>query len=261
MTNRWTNWLRSDTTSGDTRMTQPDSDLPRVVSRDEWREARTELLEKEKELTQKRDELNAERRQLPMVEIDKNYVFEGPDGEVSLLDLFEGRRQLIVYHFMFDPEWDAGCKVCSLLADNIGHLSHLHALDTSLVMVSRAPYDKLEQYRSRMGWSVPWYSSYGTDFNYDFHVTLDASHGSIEHNYRDFTELASNGSTEAHGTSVFLRDGDDIYHTYSSYERGNGLLVGTFNYLDLTPLGRHEHRPADQDTDGNWLRRHDEYDE
>jgi predicted dithiol-disulfide oxidoreductase (DUF899 family) len=239
--------------------------LPDIVSRDEWRAARTELLAKEKDLTRQRDALNAERRRLPMVEIDEDYIFKGPDGEASLLDLFEGRRQLVVYHFMFDPEWDEGCKVCSFLADNIGHLSHLHSLDTSLVMVSHAPYDKLEQYRSRMGWSVPWYSSYGSDFNYDFHVTIDASRGSVEHNYRDVTDLARNGSTEAHGTSVFLRDGDDIYHTYSSYERGNGLLVGTFNYLDLTPLGRHEHReePAGHrdGTSGNWLRRHDEYDE
>ncbi|MGH2393816.1 MAG: DUF899 domain-containing protein, partial [Candidatus Limnocylindria bacterium] len=146
---------------------------PSVASRAEWQAARQALLVREKELTRLRDAVNAERRRLPMVRIAKEYVFDGPHGTARLLDLFAGHRQLIVYHFMFDPSWDEGCPSCSLLVDNIGHLSHLHARDTSLALVSRAPLDKLEAYQRRRGWTFPWYSSYGSDFNYDFHVTLD----------------------------------------------------------------------------------------
>lgn len=146
---------------------------PRVVSRDEWLAARRELLAEEKEFTRQRDALNTGRRKLPMVEIDKKYTFRGPDGQVSLPDLFKGRGQLLIYHFMFDPDWDEGCETCSFLADGIGHLAHLHARDTTLAMTSRAPLPKLEAFRQRMGWTVPWYSSFGSDFNYDFHVTLD----------------------------------------------------------------------------------------
>ncbi|MCA1655679.1 MAG: DUF899 domain-containing protein [Pseudonocardiaceae bacterium] len=191
-----------------------------------------------------RDELNAERRMLPMVRVDKDYVFEGPEGKVTLADLFDGRRQLIVYHFMFDPAWDAGCAGCSRLVDNIGHLAHLHARDTSLVAVSRAPLAKLTAFRERMGWTLPWYSSFGSDFNYDFHVTLDESVAPVEYNYRDREELLArygNAAGEGHGVSVFLRDGDTICHTYSAYARGTDLLNGTSNFLDLTPLGRQEH--------------------
>jgi predicted dithiol-disulfide oxidoreductase (DUF899 family) len=246
-------------------MTENQAQLPEVASRGEWREARRELLEKEKELTHKRDELNAERRRLPMVAIDKDYAFEGPDGEVSLLDLFEGRRQLVVYHFMFDPEWDEGCPSCSFVADNIGHLAHLHARDTSLAMVSRAPVETLEVYKNRMDWAIPWYSSYGSEFNYDFHVTIDASHDAVEYNYRDLSEPLGDESTEGHGLSVFLRDGDDVYHTYSTYARGVERLVGTYNYLDLTPLGRGEkwEEPAGRSDSSpmGWLRRHDDYDD
>jgi predicted dithiol-disulfide oxidoreductase (DUF899 family) len=167
-------------------MTESQRNLPQVVSRDEWLAARKELLAREKELTRQRDELNAERRRLPMVRIDREYVFEGPDGKASLLDLFDGRRQLIVGHFMFDPRWDEGCSSCSAGADEIsnGLLKHLHARDTTFVYVSRAPLAKIEAYKARKGWTFPWYSSYGNDFNYDFHVTLDESAAPIEYNYR-----------------------------------------------------------------------------
>jgi len=152
-------------------MTLTDATLPKAVSRDEWLAARRALLAKEKELTRHRDAVNAERRRLPMVRIDKQYVFDGPAGKASLLDLFEGRRQLVVYHFMFDPGWVEGCPSCSLVADNFGHLAHLHARRTSLAAVSRAPRARFEPYQRRMGWTFPWYSSFGSDFNYDFHVT------------------------------------------------------------------------------------------
>ncbi len=243
--------------------------LPQVVSRDEWLVTRKELLAKEKEATRARDALNAERRKLPMVEIDKNYVFEGPDGTVKLLELFEGRRQLIVYHFMFSPEWDEGCPSCSLLVDNIGHLAHLHARDTSLCVVSRAPLAKIEPFKARMGWTFPWYSSYGSGFNYDFHITQDELVTPAEYNYRDKAELEQAGETwflegEQPGVSVFLRDGERIFHTYSTYARGSDVLLGTYNYLDLTPLGRQEdwERPAGR-SDGPfmwWVRHHDKYD-
>ncbi len=245
-------------------MTEIELNLPNVVSRDEWLAERKKLLTKEKELTRARDALNAERRRLPMVEIDKEYVFEGPEGKATLLDLFEGRRQLVVYHFMFDPSWDEGCPSCSLLADNVGHLSHLHARDTSLVMVSRAPLDKIEDYKDRMGWTVPWYSSYGSDFNYDFHVTIDKSQDSVEYNYQDLSGRDGSGSIEGHGTSVFLRDDGRVFHTYTTYARGAEILLGTYNFLDLTPLGRQEdwEEPAGR-SDGpmmSWVRRHDRYD-
>ncbi len=227
-------------------MTQPEIDLPAVASRDEWRAARIELLEKEKEFTRKRDELNAERRRLPMVEIDEEYVFDGPDGEVSLLDLFDGRRQLIVYHFMFDPDWEEGCPSCSAWTDEIarGHLNHLHSRGTSLALVSRAPWETIEPFKERMDWTVPWYSSFGSDFNYDFHVTMDESVTPIEHNYEDAETLERKGidqlEGELPGISVFLRDDDVVYHTYSTYARGMEQVGGSNYFLDLTALGRQE---------------------
>ncbi|HWM91441.1 MAG TPA: DUF899 domain-containing protein [Thermoanaerobaculia bacterium] len=253
---------------------------PRVVSREEWHVARKELLTKEKELTRQRDALNAERRRLPMVEIDKDYVFEGPEGRVSLLDLFCGRRQLIVYHFMFEPgapppgksgePWDEGCSGCSFMADNIGHLSHLHARDTSLVLVSRAPLAKIQPFKKRMGWTIPWYSSFGSDFNYDFHVTTDEAVAPVEYNYQDKATLEQKGETyhlhgEQPGASVFLRDDDGrIFHTYSTYGRGLDILIGLYHWLDLTPLGRGEGWDGMPDIDKKgmfWTRHHDKYDE
>jgi predicted dithiol-disulfide oxidoreductase (DUF899 family) len=194
---------------------------PPIVSRDEWLAARAELLTKEKEATHARDRLNAERRRLPMVRIDKEYVFEGTDGTVRLLDLFDGRRQLILYHFMFDPSWDDGCPGCTNLVNNLpSQLSGLLESNTSLVLVSRAPFSKLESYKTRMNWTVPWFSSFDSDFNYDFGVTDDEG--------------------EKPGLSVFLHDGGHILHSYSTSGRGVDILLGTYNYLDLTPLGRQE---------------------
>ncbi|MGH3778715.1 MAG: DUF899 domain-containing protein [Pseudonocardiaceae bacterium] len=225
--------------------------LPQVVSRDEWLVARKELLADEKAMTRARDALNTKRRELPMVRIDKDYLFEGPDGKVSLLDLFNGRRQLIVGHFMFAPEWDEGCSSCSAGADEIsdGLLAHLHTRDTTLVFVSRAPLAKIEAYKARKGWTFPWYSSSGSDFNYDFHVTLDESVAPIEYNYRTKAEHEQAGTSyyvesdqpiERPGTSFFLRDGDSVFHTYSMYARGAETLGGSYYYLDLTALGRQE---------------------
>jgi predicted dithiol-disulfide oxidoreductase (DUF899 family) len=210
---------------------------------------RKEFLAREKELTRQRDALNADRRRLPMVRMDKPYVFEGPDGKMSLLDLFEGRRQLVIYHFMFDPSWDAGCPSCSSFADEIGHLAHLHVRDTSFACVSRAPLAKIEPFKARMGWTFPWYSSYGSDFNYDFHVTLDDAVTPIEYNFRTKAEHEKAGTSyymegeqpfELPGVSAFLRDGDTVFHTYSTYARGGDAFGSTTNFLDLTALGRQE---------------------
>ncbi|MGH8986012.1 MAG: DUF899 domain-containing protein [Acidimicrobiia bacterium] len=225
--------------------------LPQVVSRDEWLAARKELLAKEKELTRARDALTADRRRLPMVKIDKEYVFEGPDGEATLLDLFDGRRQLVVGHFMFDPSWDDGCPSCSAGADEMsrGLLEHLHTRDTSYVYVSRAPLAKIEAYKAKKGWTFPWYSSYGSDFNYDFHVTLDDSVAPVEYNYRTKAEHEQAGtsiyveggrSIEGPGRSSFLRDGGTVYHTYSVFARGLETMGGSYYLLDETALGRQE---------------------
>ena len=224
-------------------------DVPRVVSRDEWLAARKHLLAQEKQASHAKDVLDAARRALPMVEINKKYSFAGPDGQAGLLDLFEERRQLIVYHFMWRhaesgfPGQDQGCPTCSVVADNIGHLAHLHACDTTLVLVSRAPLASIERFQQRMGWAVPWYSSDGSDFNYDFHVSLDEAKLPLEYSYKDKAALERDmpfirSGTEAPGVSVFLRDGNRIFHTYSAYARGLDSLVGTYHYLDLTPLGR-----------------------
>jgi predicted dithiol-disulfide oxidoreductase (DUF899 family) len=223
--------------------------LPQVVSPAEWQAARDRLLVKEKEATRASDALAAERRRLPMVRIEKDYVFEGPEGSASLLDLFEGRRQLIVYHFMFAPTvngWpSAGCPGCSWFTDQIGNLAHLHARDTSLVLVSLAPLENIEPYRRRMGWTVPWFSSAGNDFNVDFGLTTE--------------------EYETFGLSVFLRDGDDVYRTYFATRRGAEPLGSVWSFLDVTPLGRQEQwedSPAGwpQGPPYEWWRRHDEYD-
>lgn len=216
---------------------------PKVVSRDEWLVARKELLAREKEVSRAKADVDARRRELPMVRLDKEYKLAGPAGPVGLLDLFEGREQLIVYHFMFDPNRDEGCASCSLVTDNIAHLAHLHANNTSLALVSRAPLAKIEPFKARMGWTVPWFSAHDSDFNYDFHVSNDESVAPVEYNYKDAETLRAEGLThfltnEGHGASVFLREGDDVFHTYSAYGRGVDTLLGTYHYLDLTPLGR-----------------------
>jgi predicted dithiol-disulfide oxidoreductase (DUF899 family) len=222
--------------------------LPEVVSRDEWFAARRELLAKEKELTRARDAVNAERRRLPMVRIDKRYEFEGPDGTVGLADLFDGRPQLVMHHFMYGPDWDDGCSSCSSAADGIGRLRQLHVRNTTLVAVSRAPYPTLAAYRQRMGWDFPWYSSYGGDFNYDFHATLDDRKAPVMEYFYTEAELADRGTpwtedmrgTEIPGISAFLRVGDDVFHTYSNFGRGIEEFHNGYHYLDLTVLGRQE---------------------
>ncbi|HMF98528.1 MAG TPA: DUF899 domain-containing protein [Vicinamibacterales bacterium] len=234
---------------------------PNIVSRGEWLVARKALLAKEKEASRQRDALSAERRQLPMVEIEKPYVFEGPDGPTTLRELFKNRQQLIVYHFMFDPQWEEGCKHCSHLMDNAaGSIVHLAARETSFVVVSRAPLHKIEAFEKRMGWQFPWVSSFGNDFNYDFGVTLDPERPPYEYNYMDAKTLLAARKIwfekgELPGISVFLRDGDRVFHTYSAYQRGLDLPLNTYNFLDLTPLGR-------QEEDGRiqaWIRHHDKY--
>ncbi|MFJ6502760.1 DUF899 domain-containing protein [Streptomyces sp. NPDC091879] len=226
--------------------------LPEIVSREEWRAAREELLVREKAATRARDALNAARRGLPMVEIDKEYVFESGDGKATLLDLFRGRDQLVVQHFMFAPDWNAGCRSCSGFLDQIGHLAHLRARGTEFAVVSRAPYTKILPFKARMGWTVPWYSSYDSDFNYDFQVSFGGDE-----------------PFERPGVSCFLRDRDHVFHTYSTYERGLDGLGSTTSLLDLTALGRREEweeprgrasalgAPAGSER----IRYHDEYDD
>lgn len=233
-------------------MSDHEGQLPEVVSRAAWREARIVLLEKEKAHTRAGDELAAERRRLPMVEVTGNYVFEGPDGEACLLDCFEGRRQLVVYHFMFGPDWEDGCPSCTSGADEVsdGLVEHLHNRNTTLAYVSRAPLSKLRSYKERKGWTVPWYSSFGSEFNYDFHATLDESVTPVEYNYRTPAEHESAGSAgyvageqplERHGYSCFLREGERVFHTYSTYGRGvESVGWPAFRYMDVTALGRGE---------------------
>ena len=226
-------------------MKQNDVVQPNVVSRDEWLAQRKEHLIHEKLLIKQRDRVNAERRRLPMVRIEKNYTFEGLQGVRGLQELFEDRRQLIVYHFMFDPAWDKGCSGCTGYVDALGDLSMLAERNTSFVLISRAPLAKLEAYKESQGWTVPWYSSFGSDFNYDFHVTLDESVTPVEYNFRSKAELEARrgpGSVtgEEHGLSVFFRTGNDVFHTYSTYARGTEGLTDSYDLLDVTPYGRQE---------------------
>ncbi|GAA4360948.1 DUF899 domain-containing protein [Kangiella marina] len=220
--------------------------LPPLVSREEWQSQVDALIEEEKALTRARDQLNAKRRRLPMHKVDKSYEFDSSQGKVSLLDLFEGRKQLIVYHFMFGPDWEAGCPGCSWVTDAMTHPAHFHARNTSFVLISRAPLDKLHQYQKRMEWNkpIPWYSSLGSDFNYDFGATTDDG--------------------EQHGVSVFIRDGNDIYQSFHIGDRGVEYLGSHWSYLDLTPYGRQE--AWEDSPDGwpqtptyEWQKRHDEY--
>lgn len=220
---------------------------PKIVSRDEWLAERKKLLAHEKEHTARRDRINAERRRLPMVKIGKDYVFDGANGEQHLKGLFDGRRQLIVYHFMFDPAWDKGCTGCTGYVDALGDLSMLNDRDTTFVLVSRAPLAKLEAYKAQKGWSVPWFSSFGSDFNYDFHVTLDEKVAPIEHNFIDKAELDRRSKDEPyfmkgeqHGLSVFFRLDEDVFHTYSTYARGTESLTNAYTLLDTTAYGRQQ---------------------
>ena len=224
--------------------------LPKVATRDEWLIARKELLTKEKDLTGQRDALNAERRNLPMVEVEKDYTFDGPDGPVRLLDMFEGHPQLIIYHFMFDPEWEEGCPSCTSGTDELSprFLEHLHTRDTSYAMVSRAPLAKLERWKAKKGWDLPWFSSFGTDFNYDFGVTIDESVTTGQYNFRMKTEFEAMGSDffdsdqpfEMPGRSCFLQVEGKVFHTYTQYARGLESTGGSYYFLDLTALGRQE---------------------
>ena len=217
--------------------------FPDVVNRETWLESRKRLLDMEKRATRDRDALNAERRRLPMVRIEREYLFEGPEGEVTLADMFAGRRQLIVQHVMFGPDWEAVCPGCTASVDEIsaGILAHLESRDTTFVLVSRAPLEKLEQARAAKGWTVPWYSSHGSDFNYDFQATMDATRPQLVYNYRDEPDmLEDDDSTEVPGVSCFLRDGDQVFHTYSTWARGTDSLGSSYSLLDLTALGRQE---------------------
>jgi predicted dithiol-disulfide oxidoreductase (DUF899 family) len=226
--------------------------LPPAVSEAEWQAAHEALLAKEKEATRARDTLAAERRRLPRLRIEKEYAFEGPEGEVELPDLFEGRSQLLLYHFMFGPNQDAGCDGCSMFVDQVGHLAHLHARDTSFAVVSRAPIEKIAAYKERMGWTFPWVSSFSSDFNVDLGVGPETPQEGV---YQD---------GETFGLSVFLRDGDEVYRTYFTTARGVEALGSVWTLLDLTPLGRQEE--WEDSPDGypqtkpyQWWRRHDEY--
>jgi predicted dithiol-disulfide oxidoreductase (DUF899 family) len=226
-----------------------------IVSQSEWLKARKALLAKEKGVTKARDALSQQRRELPWVKVDKPYVFEGPDGKETLVDLFDGRSQLIVYHFMLGPGWQAGCPSCSYLADHFdGANIHLAQRDVSLVIVSRAPLAEIQAYQKRMGWKFKWVSSYGSDFNHDFHVsfTKDEMAGEVEYNYAK----EKFPSEEAPGLSAFIKDNGVVFHTYSAYARGLDILVGAYNFLDMAPKGRDEDAlPWSM----SWVRRHDEY--
>ncbi len=230
-----------------------------IVSREEWLEKRMELLEREKDLTRRADELAVARRALPWVKVEKDYRFQTDNGEVSLLDLFDGRGQLIVYHFMFDPSWDEGCKSCSLVADHYApSVVHLTARDVSLVTVSSAPVEKLHAFRDRMGWSFPWVSAEKTDFNRDYRVTFtpeQVESGDIVYNYQRGTDFPG---PELPGISVFVRDGEATFHTYSAYARGLDAFLGVYRLLDIAPKGRDE---DDLAYGMEWVRHNDRYED
>jgi predicted dithiol-disulfide oxidoreductase (DUF899 family) len=230
---------------------------PKIVSRDEWITARKDLLSREKDFTRQRDSLSAQRRKLPWVRVEKEYVFDAPGGKTTLADLFGGKSQLIVYHFMFGPDWKEGCKSCSLMADHFDNsVVHLAHRDTKLLAVSRAPLPAIEEFKKRMGWRFEWVSSYGNDFNHDFHVSFtkdEMAKGKVYYNYG----MIAFPSDEAPGASVFFKDESEaIFHTYSTYGRGLDILIGAYNYLDLTPKGRDEEGlPYGM----AWVRHHDKY--
>jgi predicted dithiol-disulfide oxidoreductase (DUF899 family) len=219
---------------------------PPIVSREQWLAERKKLLADEKEQTKHYDRVNAQRRRLPMVRIEKEYVFTGPNGKSTLKDLFDGSRQLIVYQFMFDPEWDKGCPGCTSFVDALGDLSLLKKTDTTFVVISRSPLEKVEKYKAEKGWDIDWLSSFGSDFNYDFHVTSDPKIAPVEYNYRSKAETeATKGHPvkmegEEHGLSVFFRLDDGLFHTYSSFARGTESLTDAYRLLDTTPYGRQQ---------------------
>jgi len=239
-------------------MTKTDLHKHKVVSPNEWLEARKKLLIQEKEFTRVRDQVSAQRRELPWVKVETEYVFEGPNGEETLADLFEGRSQLIIYHFMFAPEWEEGCPSCSFWADNFNPIViHLNHRDVAFAAISRAPIKKLSAFRERMGWSFKWVSSGKNKFNYDYHVSFPAGapKEQLEYNY---SKLQID-SPDLPGVSVFYKDGKgDIFHTYSAYSRGIDILNTAYNYLDLVPKGRDE---DDFEFSMEWLCYHDRYDE
>jgi predicted dithiol-disulfide oxidoreductase (DUF899 family) len=228
----------------------------RVVSPEEWTEARRRFLAKEKEFTRQRDALSKERRELPWLAVTKSYGFEGPSGKASLPELFDGRSQLVVYHFMFDPSWDAGCPICSFWADNFdGVVAHLAHRDVTMVAISQAPYAKLAAYEKRMGWSFRWFSAAGSDFNHDFHVSFTPDEIAAKKAEYNFTSQDPY-RPQREGISVLYRDAaGDVFRTYSTYARGLDLMNTAYNYLDLVPKGRDE-----GDGRPGWVRRHDEYD-
>jgi predicted dithiol-disulfide oxidoreductase (DUF899 family) len=228
----------------------------KVVSSDEWIEARRQLLIKEKAFTRLRDQLSQERRAMPWEAINREYVFEGPDGKQTLPELFDGRSQLIVYHFMFAPSWDAGCPHCSRWADNFnGIIVHLNQRDVTMIAVSRAPYSKLAAYRKRMGWSFRWLSSADTEFNFDYHVSFTPDELAKKEAFYNYA-MQDPGPSEREGVSVFYKDSTGtVFHTYSTYARGIDMLNVDYQYLDLVPKGRDEAGRGPY-----WVRRHDEYD-
>ena len=229
-----------------------------VVSREAWLKARTALLALEKEETRLRDKVRAERQALPWVKVDKAYTFDTPDGKKTLADLFDGRSQLMVYHFMFGPDWQAGCPGCSFVADHIdGMLPHLNHHDVTFVCVSRAPLDRIEAYKKRMGWNFPWVSSYGSDFNFDYHVSFtreELARGTVNYNYRETP--SEQAHDELPGMSAFFKDeAGNVYHTYSGYARGGEEILGTLMVLDRAPKGRNETGTL------SFVKRHDEYED
>jgi len=229
--------------------------MHQIASKDDWTAARMKFLDKEKAFTRARDELSAARRALPWEKVEKNYVFEGANGSVTLADLFRGKSQLLVYHFMFGPDWEAGCKSCTFWADNFErNVIHLNARDTNLVLISRGPVESLLAYRKRMGWSIEWVSSLGNSFNQDFAVSFPTDAARAGDNYNFGT--IHFGGEEAPGLSVFAREGGTICHTYSTYARGLDMLNSGYQLLDLLPKGRDEQGLA---FSMEWLRRRDEY--
>jgi predicted dithiol-disulfide oxidoreductase (DUF899 family) len=232
-------------------------DNHRIVSKDEWLAARSALLKKEKEFTLLRDKLGQQQRDMPWVLVDKKYLFDGPNGKQTLSDLFDGRSQLIVYHFMYDPNWDAGCPSCSFWADNFnGIVVHLNQRDVTMIAVSKAPYSKIGEYKKRMGWNFKWVSSYDNDFNFDYHVSFTPEELSEKKAFYNYS-LQDTHSPEREGVSVFYKDtAGHVFHTYSAYARGIDVLNVAYHYLDLVPKGRDE---EGHEFPQFWVRRHDEY--